>query len=80
MIVYENLKGSENMVSSKYQYIVDFLDTHFIDTEYYLNDEAKEMIESGEISIKYIDKLSAEKMIEYLDVERLEIEENIFEI
>lgn len=68
------------MVNSKYQYIVDFINAHFIDTEHYLNDAAREMVDAGHISIEYIDKQPAEKMIEYLDIEKLKFEENIFDI
>ena len=55
--------------------IIRFLDEHYIDTYYYLNEEALELIKKDLMSIEYIDNLSSIEMLNFLDISRLEIDE-----
>ena len=60
-----------------YENIVKFIDEHYIDTEYYLNEEARELIEEGVLHLKNIDKMPADEMVHWLDLEKLVQEECI---
>lgn len=51
--------------------VLRFLSEYYIDTEYYLNWDARAQIQQGIITIQEIDKLPPNEMIEYLDVDLL---------
>lgn len=61
----------------EYERVIEFLDTHYIDTEYYLSDEARELMNKDILHIEYIDNLPAPEMIYWLDINKLIIEEQI---
>lgn len=60
-----------------YERVIQFLEDNYIDTEYYLSDEARELIEEGTLSIKYIENLPASDMEYWLDTEKLILTESI---
>lgn len=55
--------------------VIRFLDEHYIDTEYYLNEEARALVNKDLMSIEYIDNLSSIEMINFLDISILVIDE-----
>ena len=57
--------------------VIEFLDTHYIDTDYYLTDEAVELVDKGILHLEYIDNLSGADKLQWLDIDLLIKEENI---
>lgn len=57
--------------------VIKFLDEHYIDTDYYLNETSKMLIDNNHLSIADIDSMSSLDMFEYLDIDRLIKEECI---
>ena len=62
----------ENYILKK---AISFLEEHYIDTEYYLTEEARELIEEGVLHLEYIESLPAHEMEYWLNIEKLLIEE-----
>ena len=61
----------------EYEKVVEFLDKHFVDTDYYLNDEARELVNKDVLHLEYIDNLPAHEMIYWLDLDKIIAEEMI---
>lgn len=61
----------------EYEKVVEFLDTHYIDTDYYLSDEARELVDKDVLHLEYIDGLPAHEMIYWLDLDKIIAEEMI---
>lgn len=61
----------------EYEKVVEFLDTHYIDTDYYLSEEARELVDKDVLHLEYIDNLPAPEMIYWLDVDKIIAEEMI---
>lgn len=57
--------------------ILIFLEETSIDTEYYLNDEARKLYESNKLNLRSIEKLPPELYAKYLDLPKLINEEEI---
>lgn len=55
--------------------VVIFLENYYIDTSYYLNEFAEFYLEENNLDIFYIDRLNPREMVEYIDIERLYIDE-----
>lgn len=57
--------------------ILIFLESSSIDTEYYLNDEARALYEANKLDLRAIEKLPSNQYAKYLDLVKLIREEEI---
>lgn len=55
--------------------VVIFLENYYIDTSYYLNEFAEFYLEENNLDVSYIDRLNPRELVEYIDIERLYIDE-----
>lgn len=55
--------------------VLIFLENYYIDTSYYLNEFAEFYLEENNLDISYIDRLNPRELVEYIDIERLYIDE-----
>ena len=61
----------------RFKKILTFLEIYDIDTEYYLNEEARELYDKGLLDLRYIEKLPTYEYAKYLDLVKLNKEEEI---
>lgn len=54
-----------------------FLEENSIDTEYYLNEDARELYNKGELDLRGIEKLSVAEYASYLDLAKILKEEEV---
>lgn len=61
----------------KMKNLLIFLESYDIDTEYYLNDMAREMYEAGELDLRALEQAPVEVYAEYLDLAKIMKEEDV---
>lgn len=64
-------------LKDKYIDVINFLEEYSIDEEYYLDEDSRELIDSGVITLAEIRRLPAQGLIQYLDVYKLIEDEHI---
>lgn len=65
------------MRDKNYEKAIKFLEENYIDTDYYLTDEAVGLIGEGVLHLENIDKMSAPDMAYWLDLDKLILDENL---
>lgn len=64
-------------LKDKYIDVINFLDNYSIDEDYYLNDEARDLVEVGLITLEELREMNSQGLIQYLDFWKLVEEEHI---